>query len=149
VSDFHRIVLVDLFMVREVASALAGRGGQVAFVAGGVPYQNPWIRRVLETGLVVTYGRAFASPNRGYGVLAGELIPAEHAALHAFLIDRRNKADAHTDSGAAAAHHRFVAGDDRETQAGEPSPLTQAQLEELDELCGKLEQAIKELLNAT
>ena len=70
--------------------------------------------------------------DRGFRTVFGrDLVPPEHAAPHDFLIDRRNKAEAHTDD-TTSAHYRFVAGDGREIQVGEPSRLTHAQLEELE-----------------
>jgi hypothetical protein len=76
-------------------------------LVGSEEVGDVFLRRVLETGMGVSYGRPF-SHNEGVRRLDRDhWAPAEAAlrALHYELIDLRNRVWAHTD---ADSHHRLV-----------------------------------------
>jgi hypothetical protein len=86
----------DMHDVLETARYLRGEHAEVPGHDGGVPWH---VRRVLETGMFVTYARPFAEARRpGLPRLkraAG--LSEELRATHNEILERRNKVYAHTD----------------------------------------------------
>jgi hypothetical protein len=143
-SESRKLAIVDLIAVSHIAQVLPRmpRGGQVALLVGGTPYEDPYLLNMLETGLAVTYARLFTKSQR-YTPVPREWVPNEHDDLHEQLMDRRNRYHAHIDADPANLHRRRV------SDAGEgwfavgfPDPLTPAQLDELVELARKLRRRV-------
>jgi hypothetical protein len=66
------------------------------------------IRVVLETGLLVTYGRPF-TPGRGTGFpIDGEFVPEAKRELHRHLLSLRHQVYAHVDASPAEGFRRSV-----------------------------------------
>jgi hypothetical protein len=140
--DRLRIALADLNSISDVAHALAQERqetGQIVRSVDGQLFRDPYIVRVLETGLGVTYARLFTQA-RGYGRIPESWVPPTHRDLHDFLRDRRDTYDAHTDATAKPLHRRSVsvAEGDPWMVIGYPDALTAGQLTELVELADEL-----------
>jgi hypothetical protein len=94
----HALVLggSDMHDVLETARYLRGEHAEAPGHDGGVPWH---VRRVLETGMFVTYARPFAERRRpGLPRLkraAG--LSEELRATHNEILERRNRVYAHTD----------------------------------------------------
>src|SRR5437764_12919822 len=92
-ADRLGLALSDLHAVSDVASALAEGDQSIVRVSDGRSYLDPYVPRLLETGLVITYMRLFTKA-RGYGDdgrSPEEWVPEEHRELHRFLVTRRHK----------------------------------------------------------
>jgi hypothetical protein len=110
----------------------------VALRSGDELFDDPYLTWMLEAGIIVTYGRIFASGNR-YTPVPREWVPPEHHHLHRELMDRRHRYHAHTDLATSNPHRRNAADAGGEWfMVGYPDRLAPAQLDELGELARKL-----------
>ena len=115
---------------------------QLLVVAGTASQLHPRVRRVLETGILVTYARPFSGHSSRTIRPARGLSP-ELRKFHDEIIGRRNKVYAHTDHTdirlivnlrSTDAVDAFAAGDDETMIREEADVLTEKGLTWLREL---------------
>jgi len=116
------------------------------------------VRRLLVTGVVVTYARPFMSGS-GYPLPLRRLVPSEHRALHHELMTRRRKLEGHTDDDAPEhlrrvieridGEHPSIRGAKTTWHGKNPAPMTKDELRDVARLARLMvETLVDELVEA-